>query len=213
MASTAQQPKIQQMEVGEPVWEIAKLYPMQGHWDESDYLALETNHLVEFSHGVVEFLPTPTPKHQFVLDYLYEQLKRFVRERDLGTTLFSALRVRLWPGKYREPDILFVLKQNYWRFGEKFCDGADLVAEIVSGSGSDRERDLVKKRREYAEAGIAEYWIVDPREETTTVLALEQGAYREHGVFHRGEIATSLLLTGFEVDATPVLDADVPGQD
>ena len=210
MASTAQRSKVQRDEVGEPVWEIAKLYPMQGHWDESDYLALETNHPIEFSNGVLEFLPRPTPKHQFVLDYLYERLKLFVRNHNLGTPLFASLRVRLWPGKYREPDILFVLKQNYWRFGEKYCDGADLVVEVVSGSGSDRERDLVKKRREYAEAGIAEYWIVDPSEETITVLALEEGAYREHGIFPRGKSATSRLLTGFAVEVSPVLDADVP---
>jgi hypothetical protein len=39
---------------GEPAWPEALLYPPQGHWTEADYLALSTNHLVEFSAGVVE---------------------------------------------------------------------------------------------------------------------------------------------------------------
>ena len=51
------------------------------------------------------------------------------------------------------------------------------------------EPDLVDKRRDYAEAGIPEYWIVDPRGETITVLGLRRGAYLEQGVYRRGAVA------------------------
>lgn len=65
------------------------------------------------------------------------------------------------------------------------------------------------KRQEYAEAGIAEYWIVDPRTETITVLALPTGAreYAVHGVFAAGAEATSTLLNGFAADVTAVFAA------
>ena len=53
---------------------------------------------------------------------------------------------------------------------------------------------------DYAEAGVHEYWIVNPLDETTTVLALAGGKYREHGVFRPGDRAKSALLAGFEVD-------------
>lgn len=43
----------------EPVWDIAKLFPYQGQWSESDYLKLNGNYFVEFSHGHVEVLPMP----------------------------------------------------------------------------------------------------------------------------------------------------------
>ena len=58
----------------------------------------------------------------------------------------------------------------------------------------------------YAEAGIPEYWIVDPRVETVTVLRLAGGTYVEHGVFTRGDTATSALLGGFTVDVTALFE-------
>jgi hypothetical protein len=48
---------------GEPTWEIARLYPAQGTWSEQEYLNLNTNQLVEFSDGFVEFLPLPKTTH------------------------------------------------------------------------------------------------------------------------------------------------------
>jgi Uma2 family endonuclease len=65
----------------------------------------------------------------------------------------------------------------------------------------------VRKRREYARAGIAEYWIVNPATEQILVLRLAGTAYVEHGVFPRGTQATSALLEGFTVAVAAVLDA------
>jgi Uma2 family endonuclease len=70
------------------------------------------------------------------------------------------------------------------------------------------ERDLVEKRGDYAEAGIPEYWIVNPETETITVLRLEDTAYAEHGVFGRGAEAASALVPGFIVSVDAVFDAD-----
>jgi len=78
--------------------------------------------------------------------------------------------------------------------------GADLVVEVVSEGKENWERDYVEKRKEYAAAGIAEYWIVDPQERKTTVLALDGKEYREHGVFGLGDLANSVLLAGFSVN-------------
>lgn len=191
----------------EPVWDIATLFPNQGEWSESEYLALETNRLIEYSKGYIEFLPMPKPNHQFILFYLIKLLDNFVNSHKLGYVLPASLRVRLWPGQFREPDIVFVSGNNLERFGEDYCDGADLVVEIVSGSHDDRKRDYVEKRDDYARAGISEYWIVDPADELITVLTLDGDAYVEHGRFQRSQKASSVLLQGFEVDVSAVLDA------
>jgi Uma2 family endonuclease len=66
----------------------------------------------------------------------------------------------------------------------------------------------VEKRGDYAEAGIPEYWIVNPETETITVLRLEDTAYVDHGVFGRGTEAASALLPGFSVGVDAVFDAD-----
>lgn len=157
---------------GEPAWDIALLYPEQGQWSDEDYLAAteSTNRLVELSDGVVEVLPMPKTSHQAIVQYLNGLLLAFVVTRKLGRILFAPLRVRLWPGTFREPDIVLMLAKHSGRIGEDFWDGADLVMEVVSGSAEDRQRDLVNKRREYARAGIDEYWIVDPKERAITVL-------------------------------------------
>ncbi len=74
------------------------------------------------------------------------------------------------------------------------------------------ERELVEKRREYAEARIPEYWIVNPFTETITVLVLDDNpsaaVYAEYGDFGRGERAASRLLDGFGIDVDAVFDAE-----
>lgn len=49
----------------EPAWDIARIFPRQGTCSEEEYLALETNRLVECSHGHIEKLPMPTQSHQW----------------------------------------------------------------------------------------------------------------------------------------------------
>jgi Uma2 family endonuclease len=191
---------------GEPTWEIASLFPAQGHWSVQEYLDLNTNHLVEFSNGFIEFLPMPTLSHQLIVGLFYRLLRSFTSARKLGIVVAAAYKVRLWDDKFREPDVVFMLAEHRSRLGEGFSDGADLVMEVVSGSDDDRHRDLVKKREEYARARIPEYWIVDPELGQITVLVLEGDSYSVHGVFARGDRASSRLLPGFTVDVTEVLD-------
>jgi Uma2 family endonuclease len=178
------------------------LSPAQGTWSEKEYLVLNSNRLIEFSHGRLEELPLPTTSHQLLVAYLYGCLLTFVTRRDLGTVLFAPLRVRLWRGKFREPDVVFMLKEHRDRIREAYWEGVDLAMEIVSEEEEDRRRDLETKRREFARAGISEYWIVDPRLECITVLRLFGRRYAVHGEFTKGTVATSPLLDGFTVDVT-----------
>jgi Uma2 family endonuclease len=190
---------------GEPTWEVAQLFPAQGTWTESDYFALETNRRLEFSHGFIEFLPMPTVLHQRIAAVLYDALRAFVLGLGLGEVLFTGVRVRLWPGKFREPDVVFMLAEHAGRITDEYWEGADLVMEVVSSGDEDRRRDLKTKREEYAKAHIQEYWIVDPDLEQITVLTLDGQTYVVHGEFKRGERATSKLLPEFGVDVTAAL--------
>jgi Uma2 family endonuclease len=200
--STIDRPELK----SEPAWDVARLFPDQGCWSEQDYLLLETNHLVEYSDGFVEVLPMPTVPHQRILALLYNALLAFAATNRLGEVLFAPVRVQLWPGKFREPDLVFMLAQNQARINKDYWDGADLVAEVVSDD--DRGRDLEVKRREYAQAGIPEYWIVDPQLERITVLALEGSEYVVHGEYARGATAESRLLPGFRVDVIAVMSVE-----
>ncbi len=191
----------------EVAWEVATLLPAQGEWGENEYLwiANHTNKMVELSDGSVEVLPMPSPKHQKIVLFLYRLLFSFVEARSLGSVLVAPLSVRLWPGKFREPDLAFILAEHAEWEQEDCWDGADLVVEVVSPSKPDH--DLVTKRQEYAQAGIPEYWIVNAEAGTITILRLEREAYVEQGAFRRGEMAVSALLKGFEVSVNDALDA------
>ena len=192
-------------QAAEPTWDIALLFPGQGQWSVEEYLSLPGNRLIEYSDGVLEFLPMPTTMHQWIVLYLWESLKQFTGGwSGLGLALTAALRVRLWEEKFREPDVVFMLTEHKQRAGEEYWEGADLVMEVVSGDPKDRKRDLVTKRAEYARARIAEYWIVDLKLRQITVLRLKGKVYEVHGVFKNGQTAISRLLPGFGVDVSTV---------
>ena len=147
----------------------------------------------------------PSQSHQLITIILFRLLSRFVEAKRLGMVLIAPMRIQLWPGKIREPDIMFMLARHATRRSEQLWRGADLVMEVVSPDN--RGRDLVIKRREYAQAGIPEYWIVDPQEREITVLTLTNGKYAVHGVFVPGGRADSVLLAGFSVDVAEVFAA------
>lgn len=192
-------------EQGEPAWEVATLFPNQGDWSVEDYLALDTRHLVEFTDGYIEILPMPTEAHQLILIFLFDALRAFVRPRKLGLPMLSPFRVRLSEHKFREPDLIFMFAQHARRRRNRFWEGADLVMEVVSED--DRKRDFITKRRDYAIAGIPEYWIVDPQRKEITVLQRAGDRYEVHGVFKPRQRATSVLLPGFAVSASAVFKA------
>jgi Uma2 family endonuclease len=182
------------------------LSSVQGLWTEAQYLAL-TNHtksLIEFTDGRIEGLPMPTKSHQLILILLFDLFRAAVG-RSGGQVLLAPFRLRTRPGKFREPDILMLLDAKDPRNQEAYWPGADLVVEIVSPDGL--ERDTEEKPLDYAEAGIPEYWIVNPLDATITVLVLDGSAYRLHGRFGRGERATSRLLPSFGVGVDEVFDA------
>jgi len=182
------------------------LQPLQGLWTEAQYLKLtdQSNHLIEFTDGYIEVLPMPTDSHQAISRWLFLALLAFVQHLG-GTVYYAPLRIEVRPGKYREPDLLLLLDANDPRRQEAYWLGADLVVEIVSPDKP--QRDTEEKPRDYAEAQIPEYWIVNPLDDTITVLTLSGNAYATHGVFQRGDTATSKLLSGFAVSVNAVFDA------
>lgn len=192
---------------GEPVWDLATLFPAQGNWSEDDYLRLDTNRLIEFTDGYIEVLPMPTMLHQMIVDYLHSLLKEFIRKGPGGLTFFAPLPVKFRPDLYREPDIVYLGPERLAAQGEaKYPQGADLVVEVVNEGDEARERDYTSKRAIYAEYGVAEYWIVDPQQQQITVLHLDEAnqTYLEHGVFQPGQPATSVLFPEFAVPVDKV---------
>jgi Uma2 family endonuclease len=186
---------------------LGEILPPQGNWSEEEYLVLtdHRNRLIEFTDGLIEALPMPTDRHQAILAFLHFYFRVFFEPRS-GTVRFSALRLRIRPRKFREPDLLLMRSSTDPRRQNRFWLGADLVLEVVSEDKP--ERDLVDKRLDYAEGGVPEYWIVNPMTETISVLRLVDQAYEEAGVYRRGDTAKSILIPDFTIAVAAVFDAD-----
>ncbi len=178
--------------------------PLQGDWTEEDFIALDTNRLIEFTHGMLEFPEPPSMLHQIVVGNLLRALDEFVGR---GNALFQ-MTVKLAPGMIRIPDIChFDGRLVDFKSNDPLSE-VKLVMEVLNISAASRERDLVHKRCEHADAGIVEYWIVDPDEETITVLSLNGKHYEQAGEYKPGQKAASVLLRGFEIEVTDAFRRD-----
>ncbi len=183
---------------------VAELYPPQGQWTEADYFALPgTNRSVELSEGRLIMPPHPTYRHQTALQNVFLKFQAFVGTHQLGVVRFAPLPVRLWPGKIREPDIMFFSTEHSDRIGEQVLGVPDLIVEVISPSTVTTDR--VEKFYEYARAGVREYWMVDPEEQAIEVYTLREGAYVLGGKYRPGESARSGVLTGLEISVGEVL--------
>ena len=145
--------------------------------------------------------------HQRIVGYLYLPLESLHRGHAFRQVFFAPLSHP--PVARQVPRSGYCLSQAgpHFRSASRRPEGTNLVMEVVSDDEEDRQRDLKTKRQEYAQAGIAEYWLVDPKTETVVVLMLDGAAYRLHGEFPLGTTATSVLLPAFAVDVAAVFDA------
>ena len=161
---------------------------------------------MELDDGVLYIMPRPRIAHQstqgrllqYVLNY-YDALDDppFEAYADVIVALPSELP-RLFA-----PDLAVILRSNDAVVGERMIEGApDIVAEVLS---SDRNRDLVRKRQVYSEAGIPEYWIFDEINETVIPLDLRDGVYVERSVLTADDTLTTPLLPGLEIPLSRVL--------
>jgi Uma2 family endonuclease len=170
-------------------------------WTEELYLALANseNAFVELSEGKVVIYEMPTPRHQSIVGNLYVALRAYGQAGERGKAFVSPMPVRLWRGKFREPNVMFYRAENLERVGEQFGGPPDWVAEITSPST--RDVDILTKAGEYALAGISEYWLIDPGEKVVAVYVLPQGAetYRLAGEYRVGQEVQAQTLQGFNI--------------
>lgn len=78
----------------EPTWDGALLFPVQDAWSKHEFIALDGNRLVEFSHGRLDVLPMPSDTHQSIVGFLYTVFLAFVQQMG-GVVRFAPLRLRL----------------------------------------------------------------------------------------------------------------------
>ena len=108
-----------------------------------------------------------------------------------------------------EPDLCFITNQRRHIVKEKFIDGPpDLIVEVISESN--RTHDTVVKFRNYAQHGVTEYWLVDPRDNEISTWRLEGDGYVLLGRARPADRVVTDVLSGLELDPGSVLPIQSP---
>ncbi len=137
----------------------------QGEYTIDDYLALPDDVRCELIDGELIKMESPTRTHQSIAGFLFYKIYSYIEENGGQCTPYIApLDVQLDKDDRTmvQPDVMVVCHPEVET--EKRLFGApDFVAEILSPST--RRKDMVVKLHKYMNAGVREYWIIDPDEE------------------------------------------------
>ena len=149
----------------------------QGEYTLEDYYALPDERRVELIDGVIYDMSVPAIIHQKILGELFILFRECMdRHEGKCEVYLSPCDVRLDRDNRTmvQPDLLVVCEEYDVR--AKNIEGApDLTLEILSPST--RSKDMLLKLYKYANAGVREYWIVDPEQKTVFVYDLEHENY------------------------------------
>ena len=151
----------------------------------------------ELVNGELLMCPSPRSRHQEAVGNMFLRLADFVAKRKLGKVYVAPFDVHLPSGDIVEPDILYVAKANLGIVQDWVRGAPDLVVEVLSPEGIDRDRFI--KRDLYAHNGIREYWIVDPEAKAVEVFSLRDGRYEPNGYFENNDFLVSPLLSEFNL--------------
>ena len=160
---------------------------------------------MELDEGVLYIMPRPRRGHGFFQMKLVVHIDPYLDSFDeppAELMMDFIVALSLERRTLLAPDLCIVLRGNPVVITARMVEGApDIAVEVLS---SDRNRDLVRKRQLYAEGGVQEYWIFDPRNDTATLLELQDGEYVERAVLTADDTLTTPLLPGLAIPLADV---------
>ena len=171
----------------------------------ADYYKWKFDERVELIKGYIfKMSPGPNRLHQEISGGISFQLQKFL-ERSPCKVYTAPFDVRFPRKSKADKDIITVLQPDICvvcdrsKLDDRGCIGApDIVVEVLSPSNNKKE--LKNKYEIYEEAGVKEYWIVCPYEQTMIVYTLTDGKFVSSPVISGGDILTSSVLPGFSLN-------------
>ncbi len=176
----------------------------------ADYLQWKFEERLELFRGKIFKLSAPNTRHQDISGNLFVPISLFLKKK--SCKVFAApFDVRL-PVKNKkkddevttvvQPDICVICDET--KLDSRGCCGApDIVVEILSPGNSKKEIRL--KHELYEEAGVKEYWIVNPVEENIVVFILnEEGKLSGLKMYASGDTIESIAVPGLNINLTEI---------
>lgn len=139
-----------------------------------EYESYPENERIEVFDGVIYNMASPSQEHQTILTELLVIIRNYIKSKGGNCSVFPApfdVKLSDKPLTIVQPDIMIVCDKN--KLDGKRCNGApDFIIEIISPSNA--ADDYIRKLYYYKNAGVREYWIVDPRRKSVTVNYFER---------------------------------------
>lgn len=172
-----------------------------------DYLAMpEDGNRYEIINGELIIALTPLIIHQQISINISYQLYKFLEDHSLGEFLKAPCDVVLSDFNVFQPDIFFIANENREILTEKNISGApDVVWEIISIDTA--YNDLIEKKELYAEFGVKEYWLVDPKKQWVEIFENRDGKFESVQKLEKEGIAKSTIISGWEIDLSKIFKA------
>lgn len=179
-----------------------KAWPAPGQWTYQDYLALpDDGRRYEIIEGSLYVTNAPNIDHQFTVFEIARQMGNHVIEKGVGRVITTPFEVHLsQETRPVQPDVLFIKSERWPGAGAAYFAGApDLVVEVLSPSTS--RTDQVVKFTAYEQAGVAEYWIANPKTQSVQVFTLSGREYALVDQFVGEDVIASQILPDLAMQA------------
>jgi len=185
------------LEVKEALPDYERLYTVE------DYYSWDEGFRCELYEGALVVAESPTQRHQKILMEISGQLWQFLKDNPCSV-FPSPFAVRLSEKEETvfEPDIVVICDES--KLGGRNFEGApDMVIEILSPSTARMDKKL--KFQKYQQAGVREYWIVDPERNLLEVNLLVNEKYMTT-IYEETVTVPVHILDGFEINLTDVFE-------
>lgn len=153
---------------------LAMSLPSNTTYTADDYWNLPDGERAELINGQLYALASPSRIHQEIIIELTYHFQHYIKSNKGNCKIYTApfaVNLNANDQTFVEPDISVICDPD--KLSDRGCEGApDLVIEVVSPSS--RRMDYIRKMALYADAGVREYWIVDPATEQTTLYRFEE---------------------------------------
>ena len=156
---------------------VTMAMPQKQIYTEIDYYALPEDVRAELIDGQIYYQAAPSRIHQKILGKIHQKIANYIDSKAGSCEVYPApFAVKLWEERKTivEPDISVICDRN--KLTDRGCTGApDWIIEIISPGNS--SHDYIRKLNLYADAGVREYWIVNPVNHTVLVYHLEESKF------------------------------------
>ncbi|MBI4461007.1 MAG: Uma2 family endonuclease [Acidobacteria bacterium] len=163
----------------------------------------EDGNQYEVFDGELVMTPSPSSRHQKIVQKLLYRLSAYLEAHSLGEVFVAPLDTIFDQYTVLQPDILFVSRERVAEVVKERIEGApDLVVEVLSPSTF--YKDLRRKMAVYSQFGVREYWIVDPEKQTIELYQQGGEGLQLARQFASQETFQSPLFQGFQLPVSSI---------